>query len=313
MSELEARVRNLELNLLDDLHLASRFKEVPILVLEHARVTGETEGTRVNLFDLITSTAEGDLHYVQYTSQENVRLRKDMSHTDLTFNIASFDFDAPGHRGVTDEEFWYWAWQAWLLTPQPNIIHRTRGGARAIYCIEPMNDPDSFEVGRLKLFHKLVTQLTESTNNVLVGDEIKDWTRLLRCPLVLRPNADGTVTDLRDMPVIAWHTRKVSLDGRLPPRKPRVVPNGDAHYTGQDGIIDRFLRTQHYPGARNSSLFSVCCWIYKRYTQEDTERLIDKVREHAHTEGLTETETEAVARSARTTAERERTTTRSEE
>jgi hypothetical protein len=306
-AEMEARVR-MDTNLLDHPEDLVPLEAIPVLVLPHAFITGGEGGYQVSLVEMLTTAWDSDTHYVQYTSGEDARLRKDMAATNLRFEIMALDLDGVGHQAPSDYAWWSLVQTTGWMSPQPNAVYQTRAGARLVFVVEPITDGLEFEQKRLLLMAAVRAELGKSPYEV---DLTKDWTRLLRAPRVVRKNDDGTTSDLRAMPVWVWHTSRLRMQGdrwTVPAApKPRSdKPRTEQKYTGKDRWIDRYLSTQHEPGARNASLYKVCCWIAKTYLASDAAALTDKVCDHAHAEGLSEIETQSVARSARTAVERER-------
>jgi hypothetical protein len=300
----------LHANLLDhDAQHTRPLAEVPVLVVPHPFILGGESGYRISLLELVTTPFDGDVHYAQYVSNEDARLRKDMQPSNLAFRLVAIDLDGPEHQDPGDDAWWTLVQTTAWMRPQPNIVHRTRAGARLIYLIEPITEAGSFELRRIRLLGEVKKELGERPSHVL--DATPDWTRLIRAPLVVRRNDDGTTTDLRGMPVWVWHAGRIDLGKKR--WEPNEIPTREKHgateprpYSGKDRVIERYLATQHHPGSRNDSLFSVACWCWKNYVEEDAQRLIEQVAAHARDEGLSEHETESIAKSARLAVERER-------
>src|SRR5207249_769197 len=119
--------------------------------LPHAYVMGGESGYRISLLELLRTPFDCDTHFVQYVSDENVRLRKDMVTPGLRFEIMAVDLDGPGHQPPADDEWWDLVQTTSWMQPQPNAVYRTRAGARLIYLTDAFTDGAEFEVKRLKL------------------------------------------------------------------------------------------------------------------------------------------------------------------
>ena len=211
-----------EANLLDFPDGLAPLQGLDVLIFADRFHLGGEKGSRAALLDVLREPWKFDVHLVQYLSDENVRLRKDLPGSNLRFHLIAIDLDGPKHIPPSDA-----AWERLLeatseMEPAANVIYRTRAGARLVFVIEPIFDPIEFEQKRLLLLAKVRSELGEGHPYVL--DETKDWTRLFRAPRVLRRNDDGTVTDLHGIPVIVRHTRRLRLVGPewTPPTPPRV-------------------------------------------------------------------------------------------
>src|SRR5262249_31583880 len=98
-----------------------------------------------------------DTHYTVYTTPAEVRCKKyEPLPAPICFQFTALDLDFDEHRSKpTRAAFADLLRSLYITDYTPNIVHETRGGARILYLIEPMTDPDKFEAHCGELLDKI--------------------------------------------------------------------------------------------------------------------------------------------------------------
>jgi hypothetical protein len=235
-----------------------------------------------------------------YTSPAVTRLVKDASlagvYSGVRFDVAVLDLDFDDHRNrPTIEDFSKLVMCAQVMDHTPNVVYATRGGARFIYCIEPIMDVDLFE----RHYHGLLERIRKPFENADIGYQVdlcaKDWTRLFRAPLVTRDDKEEF-----DYYVGVFHDNRLSLTDFRTRKTRRVTPeySGNQIYRGGDRRIINALARLGEEGTRNSNLYKLTAYVASRYEPESRNRILDMAAARAAAAGLEENEISHVIQSA---------------
>jgi hypothetical protein len=270
--------------------------DAPVHVLGSKFTPGgdPVDGT-LGLADLLVERFECDAHFTSYTSPELARLVKGIPHPQIRFDLAVLDLDFDDHQSrPTLGDFAALIRIAHLLDEVPNVVYETRGGARFIYVIEPITDADQFE----RHFHALLTRvaapIARSRSPYQVDLAAKDWTRLYRCPLVVRDRVEEFDRQVRVM-----HPGRLCLTSfRVRRPKPRVVYSGHERYAGDDPRLELLIRGLKV-GSRNTCLYKAAAYVLSRYAPADAESLLVRIGVDAASAGLGEREVVSTIQSAR--------------
>jgi len=270
---------------------------VPVSLFSTKYIAGGCEIVTAPLWFALIENHEQDLHYSMYASGRGVRCLKGEANTDLTFSIAAYDFDLAGHTGrPTQTDFTDFVRLCSLVDDLPNIVYATRGGARILYFIDPIHDPNVFEAH----FQALLARLTEWKSPYAADAVAKDWTRLYRSPSVIRDDEEYWNT-----PVFLFHDRVYDLQKLTPKIKPlRPKITGNQKFAQVDHYIACGL-SQAAEGNRNRSLFGLACHAIRKYNAAGAEKWIDHLRSQFSEMGLDDCEIETTIRSAYQTVAKE--------
>jgi hypothetical protein len=283
-------------------------KKIPAVSLHVENTLNEETGeittviTRVgahtpalSLSTLLTMQWPTDVHFPQYYTSEEKRQQKSdpiALPLDIEFRFAAYDLDFGDHKvRPTIADFNKLVLTLQVVDYTPNIIYQTRGGARIIYLIDPINVADEFERHYNKLLTTLEQPLSLSTNGYTI-DATKDWTRLFRAPWVVRDEVEEY-----DRLIRLFHNKVLDL------RRFKVKEKKIAHRVVHNSPFDQSdtylmaLLNEMSEGTRNNNLFKAACHIYRSYNEDGIERWLDIFRERAESEGLTPVEIETVIRS----------------
>jgi hypothetical protein len=251
----------------------------------------------VQLRDMLLTQWPKDVHYSMYWTSEQKRQQKSdpsIPPLDIEFAFAAFDLDFDEHKSLpTINNFSHLTRTLTIIDHTPNIVYTTRGGARIIYLIDPITDAATFEGHYQQLFKKIRLPLNKSANGYKV-DEIKDWTRLFRAPLVIRDDKPEYHHLVRIYHAEILDIRQFKIKKR---KTERVWGNGNQHFNQGDAYLQGRLR-EIEPGNRNNALFRAACHALRVYTPDAAQTWLDVFRNRAHAEGLSPTEIEAVIHSA---------------
>jgi hypothetical protein len=276
---------------------------MPVSLLTRKKIPGGDPVVNAPLWMALIPNHECDMHYVMYSSVREVRCIKADANTDLTFPIAAYDFDYEGHtERPSQADFTDFIRLCSLVDDLPNLVYPTRGGARIIFIIDPIHDPNVFE----SYFQSLLARLTEWKSPYVVDTAAKDWTRLYRSPSIIREDEDTkTKTTLWNNPVHLFHDRVYDLQKLSPKIKPpRPKITGNQKFAQVDHYIACGL-SQAVEGNRNRSLFGLACHAIRKYNAAGAEKWIDHLRSQFSEMGLDDCEIEATIRSAHQTVVKE--------
>lgn len=236
-----------------------------------------------------------DLHFTMYTSPTGTRLLKGAP-SNPTFNFCAYDLDYDGHNSKpTLDAFAGLVRLLYVIDLTPNIVYTTRGGARIIYLIDPIDDPDRFEAH----YQKLQSILAKFQTKYQVDTAAKDWTRLFRAPLVVRDDVEEYHHQ-----VLSFHDEILDLtEFKAIPKPPRLPVQGNQLFHLHDPVLCRLI-LELIPGQRNNTLFKALAYALGKYNPESAEKWIDLFREKAEEAGVSEREFETTLKSAIRTNER---------
>ena len=124
-----------------------RLPETPVHVLvKYTRGGCAVDGT-ADLTDVLIEPWPADAQFTMYTSPSGTRLVKDGATTGIRFEVAVVDLDFDEHHTRPSiENFCDLMVSAYINDHTPNVVYSTRGGARFVYLIEPIEDAEVFEV-----------------------------------------------------------------------------------------------------------------------------------------------------------------------
>lgn len=226
-----------------------------------------------------------DVHFAQYIahSGEPVRcLKSDAAQYDLQFRIAAFDADFHGHTGderPTPEAFATFVMSMSFQDFPPNYVYATRRGARVIFYIEAINNPEVFEAHYGALLNKLAEPARRATHGYYFDAKTKDWGRLFRCPLVVRDNVEEYHHEIRLI-----HTDLLDMR-RLKVRQPKKVEHrptpGNQRYTIHDDYLMRVMAYELVEGQRHEKLLKAMNYVYRKFEPEAAEQWIANLHEAA--------------------------------
>jgi len=247
---------------------------------------------------MLREKASTDAHFAMYHQQDVwvARCTKNGDNGPLNFDIAAYDLDFGGHqRRPNADDFVALVRKLWIIDQTPNLVYQTRGGARIIYCIERLTDPDEFEEHYQSLLKKLAASFKRHGHGYEVDEQAKDWTRLFRCPLVTRDGTPEFHYHIRE-----YHTDKLDLRSFKTVRKtkPKFVAGGNRDFTGSDPYVCKLLRELGH-GNRNNTTFKAAAWVVSKYKPEAAERLLNLIANAASAAGLPDREIDQVINSAR--------------
>jgi len=278
------------------LRLGDISPEVACTVFADKRqVGGESDsGVTMPLEMMLLEEFPQDHHFTQYTTPQSMRLRKDMREP-TRFDFVAFDLDFGKHlERPTVETFSLLVLHCWLVDYVPNIIYATRGGARIVYVIQPFSDATLFEGHAKTLTRKLAEPLLLGKSGYELDTAASDWTRLFRCPRVVRDDQQEY-----DYPVRLYHTDTLDLLRFKPVQKKqrtyRPTGRGITNVEQQQLLVEVAARMQ--PGQRNTELHKCFYKIWKRWP-DDAEELFPDIAQMAEHSGLDKREIEATYKSA---------------
>jgi hypothetical protein len=243
-----------------------------------------------------------DAHFTLYTSPAEVRLLKyEPLPAPVLFQFVALDLDFDNHKSKpTDLDFANLVRSLHCTDYTPNIVYATRGGARLIYLIEPLADPALFEANYQALLQKVAAPLANSNCPYQVDFQAQDWTRLFRCPRVVR---DGVAE--YDRQVRQFHTDFLDLLRFKVKQKQASTPTarcgGNQPYRHCDPVILSLLKNLTPDHNRNSTAFRLCCYTLRRYNAQAAALWLDHIRNDVVAAGLPEREFERTLESARIT------------
>jgi hypothetical protein len=251
----------------------------------------------LHLGDVLTSTWEDDLHFVQYHHRACMRLVKGVPHSGIAFGFCAFDLDFGGHKArPTLADFVNILRTAVVIDTAgeggPNVVYATRGGCRWVYFIKPMDDEDLFERHRLALQKRLQGIMGEEHHGYSL-DATPDWTRMFRAPWVTRDEVQEYEHPVRLIHDKLFDLRKLKVEPK--PQYPKFT--GNAPF-GRDERLTKLTQDMAEEGQRNRCLFVACLHVLKKYNPAGQERWLDVLRNHSLAAGLDEREIESVIKSA---------------
>lgn len=245
----EQKLAALRPNLIDDPEARSIFEYVPLTLFASKFNTAGTPGVRITLVDL-WERWDQDAHYTQYTGEH--RLLKEEPEGAGEFSIMTVDVDPVGV--ATDDDFWRLVVRGYGMPDQPNVIYQTKRGAHLLWWLDPpLVDAQDFEQRRSVLVARLMPSLAKTAYRA--DPACKDWTRLFRCPRVVRSDRldDGTwnSTDLRDRPIWVLRTEGLNTtEWEVPPAPPRRTFQSRPRTVGDRWAVQVASRwLDHQPGA----------------------------------------------------------------
>jgi hypothetical protein len=278
--------------------------DVSCLVFADKRQLGGEydSGVAMPLSVMLTERFPQDHHFVCYTTPQSMRLRKDMAEP-MRFDFCSFDLDCDNHQSKpTADDFEQIVFSCFVMhygdVPLPNVIYATRGGARLVYLIKPLFDANLFERHVKALAKKMTAPLANGrkagSHKYDLDAAALDWTRLFRCPLVVR----GDVPEY-DHPVRFYHGGLLDLLRFKPAKRKEYVIRATGQpitdLEQQQLLVEVAVKMR--PGQRNDTLHKTFFKIWKRWPA-DAEDLFPRIVEIALASGLDRREIEATYRSA---------------
>ncbi|RKZ71341.1 MAG: hypothetical protein DRQ48_03875 [Gammaproteobacteria bacterium] len=243
-------------------------------------------GLMASLSTILYQHWPGDLHFAQYAHTE--RLTKNAnSYTEVNFEIMAFDLDAHGST-TNGETFWWLVYASYLWDATPNLMYKTKNGARAIYFIEQITDPQLFQINRTFFMKKYISNINIEPYEL---DPTIDWTRFMRAPWVLRDNKE---TYHEPIHFIHNNKRDILLNTEIPakPNYPKLqLLNGY-----KPNKVQNYLTTTIQEGSRQVNLFKILLLTYR--SMKNPEDLVAEVLEKARIDGLGDNEIDQTHRSA---------------
>lgn len=282
----------------DPLWYATRVKRTergplsqPVSVFHTKYIPGGGKVASVPLWYALLERHRTDAHFATYTTTEEVRATKTGGPYQIQFNCATYDLDYEGHKSRPNPaDFGNFCRSLIVQDHVPNIAYPTRGGARIIFYVDQLTDPAEFEAHYQSLMGKLALDHTPFKLDRVA----KDWTRLFRCPRVVR---DGEKA--YSVPVYEFHDRVLDLRRfEVKPIAKRIVKHdGTAKFTGCDPWLSTKLK-QMAEGNRNSTIYAALRHVMEKYTPEAQEQWVAILEERALAEGMEEREFWRTYRSA---------------
>jgi hypothetical protein len=164
--------------------------------------------------------------------------------------VRAADADMPEHAPITPEVMEQVTRALW---DYPCVFYFTRGGARIIQLMTKILTPEQYEVS----IKKWLPELKSLVPQLQVDDKCKDWTRLMRLPLVVR---DGKPTHTN---IFSHALQPVDPGDCQPapkpwkPRPPVRIADGDSPY-GKAALRNALAELQATQrGHRNTAAFKV--------------------------------------------------------
>jgi hypothetical protein len=267
---------------------------------------GDTCGGPCGLVQALLEPWDHDVHYAQYHNPEGYRCTKDGARPPgLRFDFLALDLDWEQHGSrPTLQDYAGLVETMFIHDYTPNIIYNTLKGARLIYLIEPLIDPDVFE-RHYRAFTITVSRPLrkrwESTGQqgYQVDMQVRDWTRLFRAPSVVRDN-DGPY---RDSVVRVYDLDRLDLlRFKAKAKTTRAAPTASTTKISQVNRDDLTLILHCrdiVEGQRNSTVFKAACYTLRKYQGEAAEAWLERIRAEAIKAGLPEREIDQTIASAR--------------
>jgi hypothetical protein len=280
------------------------------------QVGGEPDtGVIMPVSVMLTERFPQDHHFTSYQTPQSMRLRKEMQEP-KKFDICAYDLDFDNHQSKPSaEDFEEFVRCVYVMhyggVPLPNVIYQTRGGCRLVYFIRPLADADLFEAHVKALAKKIAEPLNNSRraggHRYDFDNGTLDWTRLYRCPAVVREDDKGIPREEYNYHVRLFHADLLDiLRFKAAKKREYVVKENDSPLDDVD--LRRLIQSydnRMAPGCRNTELHKLHYMVWKKWPDDAEDKIYPYVFELGLKHGLTEREIRTSWESAKRAAERE--------